>query len=62
MDNAGSTLMESEEMRRIITNHAVQIAPTDDKAKGDTSLVNAFGIVRSPGDGIGNAGVNAESA
>jgi hypothetical protein len=36
----------------IAGDDAIQIAPSNDKNKCDTTLVHAFGVVRAPGDGV----------
>lgn len=41
---------------------AVQIAPADNKAHGYAALVDAFGVVADPDDGVGDAWVDAEGA
>lgn len=41
---------------------AVEVAPADDEAHGDAALVDAFGVVGGPDDGVGDAGVDAEGA
>ena len=44
------------------TDDAVQIAPADDEAEHDAALVHALGVVGGPGDGVGDAGVDAQGA
>lgn len=39
---------------------AVEVAPAYDDAHGDAALVDAFGVVGAPDDGVGDAGVDAE--
>ena len=34
---------------------AVEVAPADDEAQGDAALVDAFGVVGGPDDGVGDA-------
>lgn len=46
----------------IATNNSVQISPADYKAQSYATLVDTFSIVRDPGDGIGNTGINPHSA
>lgn len=46
-----------------ITGHdAVEIPPADKHADGDAALVDALDVVGDPGDGVGDAGVDAEGA
>ena len=40
----------------------IEVAPADDEAHGDAALVDAFGVVGGPDDGVGDAGVDAEGA
>lgn len=40
----------------------VEVAPSDNKAKNNTTLVDPFDIVRDPRDGVGDARVDPESA
>ena len=41
---------------------AVEVAPADDEAHRDAALVDAFGVVGRPDDGVGDAGVDAQGA
>ena len=46
----------------IAADNAVQIPPPDDEPHGDAALVHALGVVADPGDGVGDARVDAEGA
>lgn len=60
--------MTGEESRRIFAaidvggHDPVQVAPADDEADGDAALVDALDVVGRPGDGVGDAGVDAQGA
>ncbi len=41
---------------------AVEIAPADDNAHSYAALIDAFGVIADPDDGVGDAGVDAEGA
>lgn len=38
---------------------AVEVPPADDEAERDAPLVDAFGVVGGPDDGVGDAGVDS---
>jgi hypothetical protein len=40
----------------------VQVTPTDNKSQDDSAFVDAFDVVAHPGDGVGDARIDAESA
>lgn len=46
----------------IAADDTVEVAPANEEAKHNTSLVDAFDVVGDPGNGEGDAGVDAESA
>lgn len=46
----------------VARHNAVQIAPADHEAQSDSALVHAFGIIGAPGNRVGDAGVDAQSA
>lgn len=46
----------------ITGDDAIEITPSDDESKNDTTLVDAFDVVTNPGDGIGNARIDSKGA
>lgn len=46
----------------IAADNTVQISPSDDESQRDTTLVDTFGVVGDPGDGVGDARVDAQRA
>ena len=46
----------------VATHDPVEVAPPDDDPECDTALVHALRVVRRPGDGVGDARVNAQGA
>lgn len=44
----------------IARHNAVEIAPADDEADGDTTFIYAFGVGRSPRDGICNTWIDTQ--
>lgn len=46
----------------VAADDTVQIPPSDDEPQGDTTLVDTFGVVGDPGDGVGDGRVDAQRA
>lgn len=46
----------------VTADHTVQIAPPDHKPNSDAALIHALDIIRSPGDRIRDAGIDAQRA
>jgi len=58
--------MTSLESRRlevdIAAHNTIDIPPSNDEAKNDTALVDAFDVVANPGDSVRDTGVDAQGA
>lgn len=46
----------------VAADHAVEVPPPDHEPHRDAALVDALGVVGDPGDGVGDARVDAEGA